>query len=126
VHPHVVGYLPALRLPVQKRLLKYPDSNAFPTILFCNIHSSQHSKPFKLQLKKIKYLFDKKLQFTYPQASIKDVQAKEKACSPQKKRTSFTSKHEFFKFFSIFVGHFLPSWIRILIMNPDPLTWIRI
>jgi hypothetical protein len=44
VHPHVVGYLPALRLPDKTRSLKYPYSNAFPTILFCNIQSSQHSK----------------------------------------------------------------------------------
>jgi hypothetical protein len=36
---------------------------------------------------------DKKVQFTYPYASIKDVQATGEAFSPQK-RTSSTSKHE--------------------------------
>ncbi len=37
----------------------------------------------------------KKLQFTYPQAIIKDVQATGEALSPQK-RTSSTSKDEIF------------------------------
>jgi hypothetical protein len=50
---------------------------------------------------------DRKLQFTYPLASIKDVQATGEASSPQKK-TSSTSKHENSLFFSIFVGHFCP------------------
>jgi hypothetical protein len=36
---------------------------------------------------------DQKLQFTYPQAFIKDVQATREALSPQK-RTSSTSKDE--------------------------------
>ncbi len=48
-----------------------------------------------------------KVQFTYHQASIKDIQATGEPCSPQK-RTSSTSKHEFF---SIFEG---------LIALPDP------
>jgi hypothetical protein len=37
--------------------------------------------------------WDKKLQFTYPWAPIKEVQATEEDFSPQK-RTSSTSKHE--------------------------------
>jgi hypothetical protein len=36
---------------------------------------------------------DEKMQFTYPQPSIKDVQATEEAISPQKS-TSSTSKHK--------------------------------
>jgi hypothetical protein len=40
-----------------------------------------------------KIFFHQKLQFTYPYASIKDVQAARKAFSPQK-RTSSASKHE--------------------------------
>jgi hypothetical protein len=45
--------------------------------------------------KKNKIFGNKKLQFTYPLASIKDVQAKEEAFSPQKRT-------------SIFVGLFCP------------------
>jgi hypothetical protein len=56
------------------------------------------------------------MQFTYPYASIKDVQATGEACSPQK-RTSSTSKMKFINFFLSFVGHLL-SWIRIRIANP--------
>jgi hypothetical protein len=56
------------------------------------------------------------LQFTYPCASIKDVQTKGEAFSPQK-RTSNTSKHEITV--SYFCGSFLLSWIRIRIPNPD-------
>ncbi len=50
---------------------------------------------------------NQKLQFTYPWASIKDVQATGETFSTQK-RTSSTSKHEFFKLLSNFVGHFCP------------------
>jgi hypothetical protein len=57
--------------------------------------------------KNINFLGDQKLQFTYPLASIKDVQATGEAFSPQK-RTSSTSKHENSVLFSIFVGHFCP------------------
>jgi hypothetical protein len=45
--------------------------------------------------------FDQKLQFTYPKASIKDVQTVGEVFSPQK-NTSITSKDE------IFLGHFCP------------------
>jgi hypothetical protein len=54
-------------------------------------------------------------QFTYPYASIKDVQATGEAFSPQK-RTSSTSKHKISKIYH-FCGSFLPSWIRIRIRN---------
>jgi hypothetical protein len=56
---------------------------------------------------KIGYFFDKKLQFSYPLASIKDVQATGDAFSPYK-RTSSTSKHENSLLSSTFVGHFCP------------------
>ncbi len=62
---------------------------------------------------------DQKLQFTYPYASIKNVQVTEEAFSSQE-RPSNTLKHELLKKISNFVGHFLPSWIRI--HWPD---WIR-
>ncbi len=52
---------------------------------------------------------DQKLQFTYPYASIKNVQVTEEAFSSQK-RPSNTSKHELFKKISTFVGH----------LDPDP------
>ncbi len=69
-----------------------------------------------------------KLQFTYPQASIKDVQATWKAFSPQKHPS--LNKIKFINFF-IFVGHFCPSGsgfgsvlrIRIWIQGS---YWIRI
>jgi hypothetical protein len=57
----------------------------------------------------------------------KDAQATGEAFSP-KKRKSSTSKDENSVLFSIFVGHFLSSWIRIRIRNlnadpyPDPDT----
>ncbi len=66
-----------------------------------------------LKLKKIYswkfnfYFLDKKLPFTYPEASIKDAQATGKAFSPQK-RSSRTSTHENSLLFPIFVGHFYP------------------
>ncbi len=62
--------------------------------------------------KNFQFFFDQKLQFTYPQASIKNVQVTEEAFSSQK-RPSNTSKHDFFKFFSTFVGHFA-------LLDPDP------
>jgi hypothetical protein len=77
-----------------------------------------------------KKFLDKKLQFTYPEASIKDFQDTEEAFSPQK-RTSTTSKHDFL-FFSTFVGHFCPpgsgSGSTDLIesgsyLDPDPKQW---
>jgi hypothetical protein len=43
--------------------------------------------------KKIKGFLDQKLQFTYPEASIKNVQVTEEAFCSQK-RPSNTSKHE--------------------------------
>jgi hypothetical protein len=52
----------------------------------------------KFTAEKISMFFYQKLQFTYPQASKKDVQATEEAFGPQK-RTSSTSKHKFFYFF---------------------------
>ena len=51
--------------------------------------------------------------------NLKDAQATGEAFSPQK-RTSSTSKHENSVLFSIFVGKFLPSWIRIRNLNADP------
>ncbi len=55
---------------------------------------------------------NQKLQFTYPLAFPKDVQATGEAFSPQK-RTSDTSKHEILLTFFNISGSFLPSWIRI-------------
>ncbi len=65
------------------------------------------------------FFFDQKLQFPYPQASIKYVQVIEEVFSSQK-RPSNTSKHELLPFFFYFCGSFLPSWIRIRIPNTDP------
>ncbi len=51
-----------------------------------------------------------KLQFTYPDASVKDVQAAGEVFSPQK-RASTTSKHEISLLF-YFCWKILPFWIR--------------
>jgi hypothetical protein len=72
---------------------------------------------------KILYFFIKQLQFTYPYASLKDVQATGKSFSPLK-RTSRT-----FEIINFFRGSFLSSWIRIRICNLNPDQgphWIRI
>jgi hypothetical protein len=58
-----------------------------------------------------KIFFYQKLQFTYPSASMKDKQATGVAFGPQK-RTSSTSKHEFFQFFSAFVCEYCPPRSR--------------
>jgi hypothetical protein len=71
-------------------------------------------------------LIDQKLQFTYPLASIKDVQAAGEAFCPQKKTPS-TSKNEIYLLFSMLEGHFCPPGsgsgsrlrIRIQITIPD-------
>jgi hypothetical protein len=47
----------------------------------------------------------------------KYVQVTEEAFSSQN-----TSKHELLQIFFYFCGSFLPSWIRIRIPDPDPLT----
>jgi hypothetical protein len=57
--------------------------------------------------KKFKFFGDQKLQFTYPYASINNVQVTEEAFSSQK-RPSNTTKHDLLTFFSTFVGHFCP------------------
>ncbi len=65
------------------------------------------------------YLFDQKLQFTYPYTSIKDVPGTGEAF----RRTPALQRN--FVIFSIIFGSFLPSWIRIRIPNPEPLTWLN-
>jgi hypothetical protein len=70
-----------------------------------------------LHLKKNLYIFVyQKLQFTSLYASIKDVQATGEVFIPQK-RTSSTSKHEFF---FTFLWIRIPIRIRIRIPNADP------
>jgi hypothetical protein len=61
-----------------------------------------------------KSFFDQKLQFTYPWASIKDVQTTGESFSSQK-RTSSTTKDVIYNIFSIFLGHFA-------LLDPDPWT----
>jgi hypothetical protein len=62
------------------------------------------TKNWKKFTAEIKFIFfDQKLQFTYPYASIKDVQGTGEVFIPQRK-TSSTSKLEFFTF----VVHFGP------------------
>ncbi len=57
-------------------------------------------------------VFDQKLQFSYHQASIKNVQATGEAFSPQQ-RTSSIPKLEISSLFSIF-------WVIFALLNPDP------
>ncbi len=55
-------------------------------------------------------IYDQKLQFTYPMASIKDVQATGEAFSPQKKTSSTKNlSYELFKFL-LFLWVILLSW----------------
>ena len=58
------------------------------------------------------YFFDKKLQFTYPQASLKVAQATGETLYLQK-RTSSTSKHEILNFF-------LSLCVIFALLDPDP------
>ncbi len=83
--------------------------------IFSNCGSGSGSRDLMTKILQLKYFFDQKLHFTYTQAFRKDNQATGEAFSPQK-RTSSTSKHNFFTFY-IFVGHFCPP-------NPysDPAT----
>jgi hypothetical protein len=63
------------------------------------------------------YFFDQNLQFTYPWASTKDVQATE-VFIPQK-RTYNNSELEFSSLL-LLCKSFWPSWIQIRIPNADP------
>ncbi len=68
--------------------------------------------------KKINFFWDQKLQVSYPQAFIKNIQVTEEAFSSQK-RTSSTSKHEISKFF-------LLLWVIFGLLDPNPIRiWIR-
>jgi hypothetical protein len=78
----------------------------------------------KITAEKNQYFFVQKLQFTYTETSIKDVQATGEAFSPQK-RTFSTSKHKFLDFFQFL-------WVTFAILDPDPADqnqskrmWIR-
>jgi hypothetical protein len=62
--------------------------------------------------KNLIFSFDQKLQFTYPLATIKDVQATGEAFSPQK-RTSSTSKHKIYQLF-------LFLWVTFAHLDQDP------
>jgi len=59
-----------------------------------------------------KSFFDKKLQFTFPMAFIKDAQATGETFIPQK-RTSSTSKHEISLLF-------LLLWVNFALLDPEP------
>jgi hypothetical protein len=66
----------------------------------------------KFRAKKILFFLDQKLQFTHPQACIKDIQVTKEAFSFQK-RTSSTSNHEISSFFLL---------LRVIFafLDPDP------
>ncbi len=55
----------------------------------------------------------KKLQFTYPKVSVKDIQSTREAFSPLK-RASSTSKHDISLLISNLVGH------DFALLDPDP------
>jgi hypothetical protein len=63
----------------------------------------------KIKLNQIIYFFDKILQFTFPYASIKKVQATGEALRPPK-RTSITSKDEIYCF--------LFFWVIFALLDP--------
>jgi hypothetical protein len=66
----------------------------------------------KFTTDKKNYFFDQKLQFTYPQASLKDFHTTGKAVSPLKK-ISITSKHEIPQLF-------LSLLVLLTLLDPDP------
>jgi hypothetical protein len=74
----------------------------------------------KIQMKIYLFFFDQKLQFTYPQAFIKEIHPTGEAFRPQERTSSTVLKQLNFKIFIYFSGSVLPSWIRIRIANPDP------
>jgi hypothetical protein len=69
----------------------------------------------KMQLKKDFYFIDQKLKFTYPSASMKDVQATGEIFSSQK-RTAL-QKMKFINFF-----YFSGSFFAHMDPDPDPRT----
>ncbi len=72
----------------------------------------------KLTAEKNLIFLNQKLQFTYPQAFIKDVRATEEAFIPQK-RTSSTSKREFSELLFLFLWVIFALLVPNPILNPD-------
>jgi hypothetical protein len=62
--------------------------------------------------KKLNFFYYQKLQFTYPQASIKDVQVTEEALSSQKRHPALQNMK--------FLNLFLLLWVIFDFLNPDP------
>jgi hypothetical protein len=78
--------------------------------------------------KKIKFFFGQKLQFTYPQASIKNVQVTEEAFSFQKRPSDTLKKNMKFLNFFYFLGLFCPPGSGSTDpiesgFDPDPQPW---
>jgi hypothetical protein len=66
----------------------------------------------KLQLKIITYFFDQKLQFTYPWASVMDVQATEEASALRREHSALQNMN--------FRNIFLFLWVMFAHLDPDP------
>jgi hypothetical protein len=102
-------HLLRIRIRIQRlRLETNPDTDTDPDPIRIQGFNDQKLKKNTAEKKNI-FFFDQKLQFTYPEASIKCVQVTEEACSSQK-RPSNTSKHEFF----------LLLWVIFALLDPDP------
>ncbi len=87
--PHHLPPIPVfrIRIPLIRIRIQHFRLNTDPDPGF----DDQNWK--NLQLQKIIYFLDQKLQFTWPKDSRKDVKASEEVFSTQK-RTSSISKHE--------------------------------
>ncbi len=77
-----------------------------------------------LQQKKLIYFWSK-ISIYYPWASIQDVQATGEAEKPSSKDKFQHFKTWNFWTFFYYCTYIWPSWIRIQIPNPDPLTWLN-
>jgi hypothetical protein len=68
--------------------------------------------------KNLGYFFDRKLHLLIPRPPRKTSKLKEKL-SALKRENPALQNMKFINFFIIFVGHFLPIWIRFWIPNLD-------
>jgi hypothetical protein len=66
--------------------------NPDPDLIRFQGFDEQKRKKKKRQLKFCLFFLNKKLQFTYPLASITDGQATGEACNPQKRTSSISNK----------------------------------
>ncbi len=105
------GFVPIISFDIETRVadlhLLHPD----PDLIRIQGFNVQKLRK-KITAKKNLIFWDQKLQFTYPQASIKHVQVTKEAFSSQR-RPSNTSKHQLKNFF-LLLG------VIFALLDPDP------